>query len=100
MRYHYKSLKLYINYITKFNRNIAYHRSLNPSDFFLKTRAYFKECLQLQRTEKFQSSKHFQISCQKKFRFPTFPTTFFTHLTKISISSTKNSNDLFLVRSE
>ena len=29
-------------------------------------RAYFKESLQLHRTEKFQTSKHFKISCQTK----------------------------------
>src|SRR6218665_2646848 len=45
----------------------------------LLIRAYFKESVQLQRTEKFQTSKHLKISCQKKFHFPKFPTTFFSH---------------------
>ena len=31
------------------------------------SQGYFKESLQLQRTEKFQTSKHFKISCQKQF---------------------------------
>src|SRR6218665_113410 len=71
-------------------------------------KAYFKESLRLQRTDKFQTSKHLQISCQNKVSFPkNFRRPFFLFLvitTKISryfilfyfsISCTKNSDDLF-----
>src|SRR6218665_1870262 len=58
-------------------------------------RAYFKESLQLQRMEKFQTSKHFKISC------PNILKTFFYSFTQkfldISISSTTNSDGVFLV---
>ena len=39
--------------------------------------AYFKGSSQLQRTDKFQTSKHLKISCQKNVSFPKFPPTFF-----------------------
>ena len=34
-----------------------------------ENRAYFKESLQLHRTETFQTSEHFYISCPKKYHF-------------------------------
>ena len=43
-------------------------------------RAYFKESLQLQRTNKFQTSKHFKISCQKSFISQNFRRPSFCHL--------------------
>src|SRR6218665_3889666 len=55
--------------------------------YYAMYRSYFKENLQLQRTEKFQTSKHSKISCKKMFHFPN----------KFQISSTKNSDDIFLV---
>jgi len=33
-------------------------------------RAYFKGSLQLQRTEKFPTCKHFKVSCKKNLSFP------------------------------
>ena len=61
-------------------------------------RAYFKEILQLQRTEKFKTSKHFKISCPTKiFISQNFQWLFLAIYKKISISSTKNSDNLFLV---
>ena len=49
-------------------------------------RAYFKKSLQLQRTEKCQTSKHFQILCQKIFHFPKLQISndlFVSHLQEI-----------------
>ena len=56
------------------------------------SRAYFKESLQLQRTEKFQTSNFFIISCEKSSHFlKVFEDPFLVISTKIS---TKNSDDL------
>ena len=61
-----------------------------------KIRAYFKESLQLQRTETCQTSKHFQISCQKNLPFPVISDDLFLVIyKKILISSTKYSDVLF-----
>src|SRR6218665_3603699 len=85
--------------------NNPWRRTSNNTEFWeLRFRAYFKESLQLQRAEKFQTSKHFKISCQKKFSFPkNFLRPFFSHLKNtrypfyFSISSTKNYDDLFFL---
>src|SRR6218665_3552783 len=73
-----------------------YIMSFQLSNIYLYMhRAYFKKSLQLQRTEKFETYKHFKISCKKIFHFPKFPTTFFSFTKIFSISSTKNSDDVF-----
>ena len=75
---------------------VLYTSATNMS--VILSRAYFKESLQLQRMEKFQTSKHFKISCQKKVSFPKISDDLFLVIyKKISISSTKNVDDLFLV---
>src|SRR6218665_989483 len=75
---------------------VLYTSATNMS--VILSRAYFKESLQLQRMEKFQTSKHFKISCQKKVSFPKISDILFLVIyKKISISSTKNVDDLFLV---
>src|SRR6218665_872876 len=48
--------------------------------------------------EKFQTSKHFKISCKKFFSFPKISDDLFLVMYKIfPFSSTKNSDNLFLV---
>jgi len=60
---------------------VLYTSATNMS--VILSRAYFKESLQLQRMEKFQTSKHFKISCQKKcFISQNFRRPFFSHLQK------------------
>src|SRR6218665_2673681 len=61
------------------------------------SRAYFKESLQLQRTDKFQTSKHLKISCQKKcFIFQNFRRPFLVIYKKIRFHPQKILTPFFL----